>query len=80
MVARGFGQLGAHVIVASRTESRLEAAVDELHAEGCSAEDKILDVRDADAVERVTDEIVAEHGRVDVLFNNAGGQFPALEE
>lgn len=80
VVARGFAQLGAHVIVASRTESRLEAAVNKLHAEGCAAEYKILDVRDADAVERVAAEILAEHGRVDVLFNNAGGQFPALEE
>lgn len=31
-----------------------------------------LDVRDAEAVRRLVDRVVAEHGRIDYLFNNAG--------
>ena len=34
-----------------------------------------MDIRDADAVESLFDGIVERHGRVDVLVNNAGGQF-----
>ena len=34
--------------------------------------DRSLDVRDAEAFGATVDEIVTEHGRIDVLFNNAG--------
>ena len=34
---------------------------------------RVCDVRDAEAVTALVDEVVAEHGRLDVLVNNAGG-------
>jgi NAD(P)-dependent dehydrogenase (short-subunit alcohol dehydrogenase family) len=37
-----------------------------------SAEGQVLDVRDRDAVQGFMDEVVANHGFLDVLFNNAG--------
>ena len=42
---------------------------------GGSAEAEPLDIRDADAVDALFDRAVERHGRVDVLVNNAGGQF-----
>ncbi|PRP82214.1 trans-2-enoyl-CoA reductase (NADPH) [Planoprotostelium fungivorum] len=38
------------------------------------------DIRDPDAVESFVAAVVAKFGRIDVLFNNAGGQFPVMAE
>jgi citronellol/citronellal dehydrogenase len=38
------------------------------------------DIREEDQVERLVDEVLAAHGRIDVLVNNAGGQFLAPAE
>ena len=42
---------------------------------GGAAEAEPMDIRDPDAVDGLIDGIVERHGRLDVLVNNAGGQF-----
>jgi NAD(P)-dependent dehydrogenase (short-subunit alcohol dehydrogenase family) len=42
---------------------------------GGKAEFEALDIRDDEAVDGFMDGIVERHGRIDVLINNAGGQF-----
>src|SRR5439155_17521088 len=42
---------------------------------GGVAEAEPMDIRDSDAVESLFDAIVTRHGRLDLLVNNAGGQF-----
>jgi NAD(P)-dependent dehydrogenase (short-subunit alcohol dehydrogenase family) len=79
-IARGLGGVGATVVIASRTESRLADAVERLRAEAIEAHFKILDTRDDTQVEQVVSEVVAEFGAIDVLVNNAGGQFPVKAE
>jgi NAD(P)-dependent dehydrogenase (short-subunit alcohol dehydrogenase family) len=75
VAARALAQLGARVVLASRKEDALRRSVESLRSEQLRAEWKVLNVREADAVERVFGEVALEHGRLDVLVNNAGGQY-----
>ena len=76
-ICRVLGAHGAHVAMASRTAERLEAAVEELRTEGIDASFGVCDVRDPDAVRSVVDGVVADHGGLDIVVNNAAGNFPA---
>jgi peroxisomal 2,4-dienoyl-CoA reductase len=76
-IARVLGAHGASVVVASRKQDVLETAVAELAAAGIDASFGVCDVRDADAVRAVVDGVVAERGSLDILVNNAAGNFPA---
>jgi peroxisomal 2,4-dienoyl-CoA reductase len=79
----GFGiaeilvDLGAHVVLASRKPDRLSAAVERLHG---AASSETLDVRDAEAVKAAVSRVAATHGRIDLLVNNAAGNFYAPSE
>ena len=71
-IATSMARFGAHVATCDRNEVTL----DELAAElGDGHLCRVLDVRDADAVDRFVAEVVDRWGRVDVLVNNAGGTF-----
>ncbi len=69
--------LGAHVVIASRKPAHLDSAMRELSAAGGAASAVQLDVRDPERVKATIDEIVTQHGRIDVLVNNAAGNFYA---
>jgi NAD(P)-dependent dehydrogenase (short-subunit alcohol dehydrogenase family) len=68
---------GALVTICARTESEIESAV----AEHVSISGLVGDVSDADFVQRLVDTTVQEHGRVDILVNNAAmlGRAPIAE-
>src|SRR5438270_3500195 len=72
VAARAVAQVGASVLLSSRKEDVLRRSAENLRSEGLLADWKVLNVRDAEAVEGVVGEIVREHGRLDVLVNNAG--------
>jgi len=76
-ICRVLGAHGARISIASRKRENLEAAVEELTAEGIDAGFGVCDVRDAAAVKAVVDAIIAERGRLDIVVNNAAGNFPA---
>ena len=67
--------LGATVIGCGRRAEPLEGMVDEVTARGGRAEFEALDIRDEEAVDGFMDGVMERHGRIDVLVNNAGGQF-----
>lgn len=69
--ATGFAREGAHVVISSRDPRRSTAALARIRAEG-RASWIACDVTDAKAVEKLVAGIVAEHGRLDYAFNNAG--------
>lgn len=62
---------GATVILADYAESVVDAAK-EIREMGLKAQAKQVDVSSLEAVTRMTDEVLAEHGKIDILFNNAG--------
>lgn len=63
---------GHHVALGARRTDRLQAVVDKIRADGGAASAHRLDVTDRDDVRAVVDRVVAEHGRIDVIVNNAG--------
>ncbi len=74
-----FAKLGAKVAICGRKPEKLETARAQI-ASYSSLETTFAspcDIRDADAVNSFTDATIAALGPVDILFNNAGGQFPA---
>ena len=76
-ISRVLGAHGAAVVLASRKQEVLEAAVAELAEEGLDVSFGVCDVRDADAVRSVVDGAVSERGALDIVVNNAAGNFPA---
>ena len=80
VIARSLGQVGAHVVLAARDAERLAAASDQLGTEGIKSSWTTLNIRDADQVGQTVDSVVEQHGHVDLLINNAGGQFPVKAE
>ena len=66
------GRHGAHVILVSRSKDKLEALKAELVAEGAIASVYPTDLSDLDACESMVKKVLADHGGVDILINNAG--------
>jgi citronellol/citronellal dehydrogenase len=69
---------GARVVVCGRRAEPLEETV-ALDPEG-RIESGQLDIREPEPVERFVDDVLGRHGRIDLLVNNAGGQFLAPAE
>jgi citronellol/citronellal dehydrogenase len=67
--------LGATVVGCGRRAEPLEEMVAAAEKLGGRAEAQPMDIRDDEAVEALFDGVVERHGRVDLLVNNAGGQF-----
>ncbi len=75
--ARVLGGHGARVALCSRKEDNLRSAVAALQDEGIEAVYGVCDVRRHDEVIAVVEEVLATFGRLDVVVNNAAGNFPA---
>ena len=69
---------GARVVICGRRPEPLHAVRDEIVKAGGSCLAQVADIR-AD-VATVVDAAINEYGRIDVLVNNAGGQFAAPAE
>jgi len=72
--------LGAAVALVGRRAEKLQAVAAEIAQAGGRATCHALDIRDEPSVQAGVEAILAAHGRIDGLVNNAGGQFPGLAE
>ncbi len=71
---------GASVAVCGRRAEPLDAVREELEALGAEAVSLAADLREDGEAERIAEATVERFGHVDVLVNNAGGQFSAPAE
>jgi citronellol/citronellal dehydrogenase len=69
-------RLGAQVIVSGRTLEKLTQVSAALTARGLKCNAITVDIRDRDAVDALFTSVLDRYGRIDLLVNSAGGQFP----
>ncbi|WP_017475270.1 SDR family oxidoreductase [Pseudomonas sp. PAMC 26793] len=70
--ARLIAAKGARVVLGARRTERLDKLVREIQAEGGSASASALDVTDLESMQAFVAFARAQHGKVDVIINNAG--------
>src|SRR5690606_38135763 len=80
-MSQEFSRLGARVVLASRNEDNLKRTAAEIEAQGGQALAVPVDVRNPDQVDRMVQAALDRFGRIDILVNNAAGNFvcPAEE-
>ena len=70
--ALAFARSGAELIVSDVDEATVKDTAAQIVERGGVAHPYVLDVSDAEAVERFADEVCAKHGVPDIVVNNAG--------
>ena len=66
------GEAGGEVLLVSRTREKLDEVAKQIEDAGGTAHVHPADLSDLDDIERMAQEVIDEHGGVDVLVNNAG--------
>jgi len=73
-VAQGLARAGATVVLNGRKQEALDQAATSLTAQKLKVTTAVFDVTDREAIDKNVAAIVAQHGSIDILFNNAGIQ------
>ena len=71
-IAELFCQQGAKVVIGEVVPDRGQQAATQLQAQGFSAQAIQLDVTQSASCATLVEQVIAEHGQIDVLVNNAG--------
>ena len=75
-IAALFAKLGANLAINGRNEEKLASAKAFLEDLGAKVFAMPMTIRDPEQVEDFVSKVNQEYGSIDVLVNNAGGQFP----
>jgi citronellol/citronellal dehydrogenase len=78
--AVALAELGAQVVIVGRRPEKLAETQALAGPDSSPITAFPLDVREFDQVDAVLDQVLEQHGRIDLLVNNAGGQFLAPAE
>ena len=76
-IAKRLAALGVHVFLAGRTAEPMDETKRAIEQQGGSASVITADVRDALQVEQIVATAVKQTGRLDIMVNNAGLEFPS---
>ena len=71
-IAQAFAREGAAVVLAARSETSLNRAVDALTQQGLQASGLPTDVGDLSQVQALADHAIRKFGKIDIWVNNAG--------
>lgn len=72
-IADGLAMKGSTVVVAARDAKKTDEAVEDIHSRfGVKASGVVLDVQDQSSIKTAIEQVLKQHGRIDVLVNNAG--------
>ncbi len=71
-LVRALAARGTAVVIADIDRAGAESVASSVTAGGGPVSTAVLDVRDAGAVSALVNEVAAEHGKLDFIFNNAG--------
>jgi NAD(P)-dependent dehydrogenase (short-subunit alcohol dehydrogenase family) len=70
--AMRIGEAGGTVLLVARTREKLEETQRQIEAAGGVAHVHPCDLTDPEDIDRLGEEVLTEHGHVDILINNAG--------
>ncbi len=70
-IALAFARAGANVVLAGRDRAALESVADEIRAFGGTADFEAFELSDLAATEAAVPNVLARHGKLDILVNNA---------
>ena len=76
-IAYTLGSHGASICIASRNTERLEESCAELKDKGIQCTWLCCDVRETEQVEAAIEQVINQYKRLDIVINNAAGNFPA---
>jgi NAD(P)-dependent dehydrogenase (short-subunit alcohol dehydrogenase family) len=79
-VAKRLGELGARIVIGSRNSSNLETGSAELLHAGFDALIVQVDVRNPEQVDELVERTLKHFGHIDILVNNAAGNFVCRAE
>jgi len=71
-IARQCGKLGFYVIISGRDETRLKAALENLHKQKISADSLLMDVSSLESIENAARQFTSKKLKLEVLVNNVG--------
>jgi 7-alpha-hydroxysteroid dehydrogenase len=75
-IAVAFAEAGADVLIASRTQSQLEAVAEEVRATGRKAHIVTADLAHPEDTAKLAEQAVDAFGKLDIVVNNVGGTMP----